>query len=107
MDGWQRLPLKVAFRRPIFGRCQWSVYNCFDGYSHRLSICDTVFQAGAHSFGHQDDSPEPESKKSDPLDSVKDVTEDVAKFIDAVEFGLKSAWRSAPKQSYQVAPSEY
>jgi len=41
-------------------------------------------QAGAHSFGHQDDSPEPESKKSDPLDSVKDVTEDVTTFIDAV-----------------------
>mmetsp|Transcript_12379 Transcript_12379/g.34078 ORF Transcript_12379/g.34078 Transcript_12379/m.34078 type:complete len:123 (-) Transcript_12379:102-470(-) len=91
MDG-SACPCKLHLDDPSSVGYHWSVCNCFDGYSatvgasgHQLNMSDTAFQAGAHSFWHQDDSPEPESKKSDPLDSVKDVTEDVTKLIDAVK----------------------
>ena len=33
---------------------------------------------------HQEDLPEPEPEKGDPLDSLKDVADDVTQFIEAI-----------------------
>jgi len=93
MDG-SACPCTLHIDDPYAGSNNWSVCNCFGGYTatvgsggHQFSISDTVYKAGTHSLWHQDDHPKPEPNKSNPVDSVKDVADDVTKVIDSIKDG--------------------
>ena len=93
MDG-SACPGTLHIDDPYAGSNHWSVCNCFGGYTatvgsggHQFSISDTVYKAGTQSLWHQDEHPKPEPNKSNPVDSVKDVADDVTKVIDSIKDG--------------------